>query len=41
LNIALFSGGLLLAPILAGLLVMASRHLGRRNPTAANAALNE
>ena len=41
LNIALFSGGLLLAPILAGLLVMASRRLGRRHPTAANAALNE
>ena len=41
LNIALFSGGLLLAPILASLLVMASRRLGRQHPAAANAALNK
>jgi hypothetical protein len=43
LNIALFSGGLLLAPILAGLLVMAIRRLERRRPTSPveNAALNE
>jgi hypothetical protein len=33
LNAALFSGGLLLAPILAGLLVTASRYLNRRHPT--------
>ena len=33
LNIALFSGGLLLAPILAGLLVTASRYFRQRNPT--------
>jgi len=32
LNTALLSGGLLLAPILAGLLVAAIRHFGRRNP---------
>jgi hypothetical protein len=33
LNTALLSGGLLLAPILAGLLVAAIRYLGQRNPT--------
>jgi hypothetical protein len=33
LNTALFSGGLLLAPILAGLLVMTSRYFARRHPT--------
>ena len=32
LNTALLSGGLLLAPILAGLLVTASRHFGRGHP---------
>jgi hypothetical protein len=32
LNTALLSGGLLLAPILAGLLVTAIRYLGQRNP---------
>jgi hypothetical protein len=34
LNTALLSGGLLLAPILAGLLTAAIRYFGRRNPTA-------
>jgi hypothetical protein len=34
LNIALFSGGLLLAPLLAGLLVAATRYFGRKRPTA-------
>jgi hypothetical protein len=33
LNTALLSGGLLLAPILVGLLVAATRYFGRRNPT--------
>jgi hypothetical protein len=33
LNIALFSGGLLLAPILAGLLMTATRYFGRRHLT--------
>ncbi|SHL52870.1 hypothetical protein SAMN05444159_6114 [Bradyrhizobium lablabi] len=33
LNIALFSGGLLLAPVLAGLLVTATRYFGRQRPT--------
>lgn len=33
LNTALLSGGLLLAPILAGLLMAAIRYFGRRNPT--------
>jgi hypothetical protein len=33
LNTALLSGGLLLAPILAGLLVAAIRYFGQRNPT--------
>jgi hypothetical protein len=33
LNTALLSGGLLLAPILAGLLVMATRYLGRQRRT--------
>jgi hypothetical protein len=32
LNTALFSGGLLLAPILAGLLVAANQYLGKRHP---------
>jgi hypothetical protein len=43
LNTALFSGGLLLAPILAGLLVTATRYFGQRHPTspAKIAALNE
>jgi len=34
LNTALLSGGLLLAPILAGLLTAAIRYFGQRNPTA-------
>jgi hypothetical protein len=33
LNTALISGGLLLAPILAGLVVTASRYLGQKRPT--------
>jgi competence protein ComGF len=33
LNTALLSGGLLLAPILAGLLVMATRYLSRQPRT--------
>jgi hypothetical protein len=43
LNIALFSGGLLLAPILAGLLVAATRYFGQRHRTspAENTVLNE
>jgi hypothetical protein len=43
LNAGLFSGGLLLAPVLAGLLVIATRHLGQRHPTlpARNAALEK
>jgi hypothetical protein len=43
LNIALFSGGLLLAPILAGLLVTATRYFGQRHRTslAKNTVLNE
>jgi hypothetical protein len=34
LNTALLSGGLLLAPLLAGLLTAAIRYFGQRNPTA-------
>jgi hypothetical protein len=43
LNTALLSGGLLLAPVLAGLLVTATRYFGQRHPTssAENAAPNE
>jgi hypothetical protein len=43
LNTALFSGGLLLAPVLAGLLVIATRYFGRRQPIppTRDAALNE
>jgi len=43
LNIAFISGGLLLAPILAGLLVTATRYFGHRYRTSAaeNAVLND
>jgi hypothetical protein len=43
LNTALFSGGLLLAPVLASLLVMATRYFGRRQPISPtkDAALND
>ncbi len=41
LNTALLSGGLLLAPVLVGLLVTASRFFGRRGPAAVKAAAGE
>jgi hypothetical protein len=43
LNIALFSGGLLLAPLLAGLLVTVARYFGKRcaTPPVENAGLNQ
>jgi hypothetical protein len=41
LNIASISGGLLLAPVIAGLVVAATRFFGKPMPPARNAALNE
>jgi hypothetical protein len=41
LNIALFSGGLLLAPILAGLLMTATRYFGGRQLTSPECSLNK